>query len=78
MGRQQPKRKASKNKKKWKDYGEESKRKAEAKENPFEVRKQRLRKEVLNSNVRGNVVAPVKSRSLAETKVSNRKNIIYQ
>jgi nucleolar protein 14 len=69
MGRQQPKRKASKNKKKWKDYGEESgKNKPKVKDNPFEVRKQKLKKEVLNSNVRGNVMAPVKSRSLAETK----------
>lgn len=70
MGRSQPKRKASKNKKKWKNYAEESQqRKAESKPNPFEVRKQKLKKEVLNSHVRGSVVAPVKSRSLAETKV---------
>jgi hypothetical protein len=68
MGRKDPKRNSKKAKKKWKDFGENSTGKDKS-INPFEIRKQKLKKEVLNSKTRGNVVADVKARGLAEVKV---------
>ena len=43
--------------------------KTNAKTNPFEIRKQHVKKQVVNSRTRGTTLQAAKSRSLAEKKV---------